>query len=233
MFELFGPQASLFHTLFVKIPLWIKIAGETDKETRHRLLHQVLESYHSFLDVPAIAYFEDLMEMYPNKRVLLSIRSNPDVWYESARQTSLLFARETSWDPRLDSQNLGLWAFFTLNPLGVYLSKFHAMTRGNRLFPHGVEETQAKQSYKDWIEYVTRVVPKDRLLVYQVEQGWEPLVQFLGTNSPEGAFPRVNDRAELQTYINGVELMGWITLGFVLSFTLSTIKRVVQKCLIF
>ncbi len=44
--------------------------------------------------------------------------------------------------------------------------------------------------FNDWVEDVKRVVPKDRLLVFEVKQGWKPLCEFLDLPIPEGDFPR-------------------------------------------
>lgn len=41
---------------------------------------------------------------------------------------------------------------------------------------------------------VRAAVPADRLLVYEVAQGWGPLCTFLGAETPDVPFPRVNDR---------------------------------------
>lgn len=41
-------------------------------------------------------------------------------------------------------------------------------------------------------ERVRRTVPAERLLVYRVQEGWEPLCRFLGVDVPDEAFPRVN-----------------------------------------
>lgn len=40
------------------------------------------------------------------------------------------------------------------------------------------------------------LVPKDRLLEWSVEDGWEPLCKFLGKNVPEEAFPSVTKAFE-------------------------------------
>jgi hypothetical protein len=39
---------------------------------------------------------------------------------------------------------------------------------------------------------VKRTIPADRLLVYQVSEGWEPLCRFLGVPMPDAPFPHVN-----------------------------------------
>ena len=41
---------------------------------------------------------------------------------------------------------------------------------------------------------VEHAVPADRLLVWQVEEGWEPLCAFLGVEVPADPLPRANDR---------------------------------------
>ena len=48
-------------------------------------------------------------------------------------------------------------------------------------------------------EQVRRDVPADRLLVYEVSQGWGPLCEFLGVPVPDGKpFPHLNDAAEFR-----------------------------------
>jgi hypothetical protein len=41
-------------------------------------------------------------------------------------------------------------------------------------------------------ERVRQVVPAERLLVYRVQEGWEPLCRFLRAEVPDEPFPRVN-----------------------------------------
>lgn len=36
-------------------------------------------------------------------------------------------------------------------------------------------------------------VPPEKLLVFEVKQGWEPLCKFLGKPVPDQPFPHVND----------------------------------------
>jgi len=47
---------------------------------------------------------------------------------------------------------------------------------------------------------VERTVPEERLLVYEVAQGWEPLCGFLDV--PAQPFPRVNRRQALEAVIS-------------------------------
>ncbi|MDB5480068.1 MAG: sulfotransferase family protein [Caulobacteraceae bacterium] len=43
---------------------------------------------------------------------------------------------------------------------------------------------------------VRRHIPPERLLVFEVAQGWEPLCAFLGVPVPHTPFPRTNSREE-------------------------------------
>jgi hypothetical protein len=62
--------------------------------------------------------------------------------------------------------------------------------------------------WRELIDYFKRhdaavraAVPKDRLLVFEAVQGWEPLCGFLGVPVPDTPFPRENSRADFQTRI--------------------------------
>jgi hypothetical protein len=43
---------------------------------------------------------------------------------------------------------------------------------------------------------VKDAIPSDRLLVFEVADGWEPLCAFLGADVPDGPFPRTNSTDE-------------------------------------
>jgi hypothetical protein len=50
---------------------------------------------------------------------------------------------------------------------------------------------------------VERSIPKERLLVYEVAQGWVPLCEFLGVPVPDSPFPKANSREELGAMRDG------------------------------
>ena len=57
------------------------------------------------------------------------------------------------------------------------------------------EET-AVRFFNDWVELVKAEIPAERLLVFEVKQGWGPLCRFLGVPEPQEPFPNMNDTAE-------------------------------------
>ena len=61
-------------------------------------------------------------------------------------------------------------------------------------------------------EAVMRTVPPERLLVWSVTDGWEPLCEFLEVPVPDMPFPRVNDSREfVERVIDGalITLTEW------------------------
>jgi hypothetical protein len=71
-----------------------------------------------------------------------------------------------------------------------------------RTFEGKVEDKHhALEVFNRHNEEVKRRVPKERLLVYEVKEGWEPLCEFLGVEEPNKPFPRLNDAAEIQRLI--------------------------------
>ena len=55
--------------------------------------------------------------------------------------------------------------------------------------------------YRAHTEDVKREIPADRLLVYDVAEGWEPLCRFLEVPVPDTPFPHTNTAAEFQQRI--------------------------------
>ena len=61
-------------------------------------------------------------------------------------------------------------------------------------------------------EKVIADCPKDKLLIYEVGQGWEPLCAFLGKPVPDVPFPNLNDSKEFKSYIKIFNAIGAVTL---------------------
>jgi len=64
--------------------------------------------------------------------------------------------------------------------------------------------------YEAWVDFVRKTVPKDRLLEFNVKQGWEPLCKFLGKQVPVMPFPHINDRVVVDTIIKVMLAVTWL-----------------------
>ena len=66
--------------------------------------------------------------------------------------------------------------------------------------------------YNDWVEEVKRTVPQDKLLVFSVKEGWEPLCKFLNVPIPDQPFPRSNDTKSLTGLIRSSRIRSYLAL---------------------
>jgi hypothetical protein len=53
-------------------------------------------------------------------------------------------------------------------------------------------------------EAVCRRVPPERLLVFDVREGWAPLCDFFGVEVPEEPFPRLNEARKMRRRLLGL-----------------------------
>jgi len=51
---------------------------------------------------------------------------------------------------------------------------------------------------------IISTIAADRLLVYQVSDGWEPLCEFLDVPVPDTEFPRINSRNETKELLSSL-----------------------------
>ena len=105
-------------------------------------------------------------------------------------------------------------------PAGKILNLLQVLTRSpfrfNRpLFTYVLErfykdfEQNGRTRYQEHYDFIRSIVPKDRLLEYHVQEGWEPLCKFLGDPIPSGEFPKGNSKADLDERIKAWGLDEW------------------------
>ncbi|CAE7680263.1 unnamed protein product [Symbiodinium necroappetens] len=169
--------------------------------------HDGKQFYKATLDYPACGLYRELMEKYPKAKVLLNVR-DPEKWYDSVI--------DTIWSPECPEQNWSVRIFQEGRDFQAQARAFHKAT----MLP-GVERTDREgsiKSFKAWIEKVKETVPPERLLVFDVKEGWEPLCKFLEVPVPDEPFPNVNDKDEIKasfkkllrfTYAANALLFAW------------------------
>ena len=74
----------------------------------------------------------------------------------------------------------------------------------------GLEESI--KFYEEWVEDVKRTVPKERLLIFNVKQGWRPLCDFLELPIPSHGrpYPHVNESKEFVKTLRFFKISGFI-----------------------
>ena len=60
------------------------------------------------------------------------------------------------------------------------------------------DRAHATRVFRDHIAAVQAEIAPDRLLVFDVREGWEPLCGFLGVAVPETPYPKTNSSKEFK-----------------------------------
>ncbi|KAI0540367.1 P-loop containing nucleoside triphosphate hydrolase protein [Xylaria digitata] len=156
---------------------------------------QLLGRCQAVTDWPAIAFSEELIVTYPEAKVILPGR-DVDSWHASVLKT--VYWRVTDVEFRIAS----------------YLDS----TFFEDDFPN-----KGKAIYHEHYRKIRNLVPLERLLEYNVKQGWGPLCGFLGDPVHLDPFPHVNDTESFVARArarNRRQIVGGIIKHFIISLPL-------------
>ena len=162
-------------------------------------------------DTPCTLFYRELLAVYPDAKVVLTERDSPQQWFESQMKTIMPFFETQAFDP---GTLHGMIRDF-LSPMGSLANKFtylllttSPMYRALWFDRRNGTQT-AMRWYQDYNAEIKSLVPRRKLLVFNVKSGWAPLCEFLGEEIPNSAFPARNDTATFQTNIARVNEWVW------------------------
>ncbi|KAJ7891152.1 hypothetical protein B0H13DRAFT_1625970 [Mycena leptocephala] len=147
---------------------------------------QLLGHCEAVTDTPAAMFAEDLVAAYPDAKVILTNRDS-DKWWTSLTQSigAVAGSRRYRLAAILDPQAFGRVAALAHLIRSVIIGPV-------------VTKEGAKARFVAHYQRVRDIVPKGRLLEYEVSEGWDPLCTFLVKDVPEVEFPRTNDAKMLR-----------------------------------
>ncbi len=159
---------------------------------------EIFDGFPATVDWPGSFFYRELIDVYPEAKVLLSVR-DPAAWARSMR--------ETIWGMLWDDIAMRhvSTARANVDPMWrAYIELITDMWWSSRLL-NGEDTTDewminAMERFHDEVQ---RTVPADRLLVWSVTDGWEPLCAFLDVAVPDAPFPHLNDTKEFVGHIAG------------------------------
>lgn len=170
-----------------------------------------LGDYEAAVDWPACTFYAELMEEYPDAKVLLSVR-DPERWYESVHSTIYELSKAFIRSPVFRA----IFASFTFFAFGGFLrSSWGNMV--NEIILQGTfdgrldDKAYAMRVFEQHNEDVKRHVSPDRLLVYEVKEDWRPLCEFFGVPEPDEPFPRLNDAARIRRGVQTIRALAFVT----------------------
>jgi hypothetical protein len=138
------------------------------------------DGFNSAVDWPTAYFWRELDAYYPEAKIILTVR-DPDAWFKSFAET------------------IG-------NPAGANASpeSFGVAVIRNKIFASRSEDAEyCKSVFRNHIAEVVAAIPAERLLVYEVTQGWLPLCTFLGVPVPAEPFPLSNSAADFRAMFFG------------------------------
>lgn len=146
----------------------------------------VFEGYNAAVDWPSCAFYRELAETYPDAKVILTLR-DPKRWYESAINTifTSMQLEMPGAPPSIQAQMKMARKLIAENTFGGDLG----------------DEENAIAVFNAHTEEVKATIPAERLLVYEVAEGWEPLCAFLDVPVPDTPFPKVNTTEDFRAMI--------------------------------
>ena len=173
---------------------------------------EIFNGYGACLDFPSCNYYKELMDAYPDAKVILTVRDS-ESWIKS-------------WNV-LNNKVLKSFTFRFLAKIPYTSFKLQKDIHNKMILgPDGAfqgakSDKERMQKFEDWNKSVIKYVPKDRLLVYQVKEGWEPLCNFLNKPVPEKPFPYKNktkNMGHMSRFINAMFIILILTIiGIIMS----------------
>ena len=136
----------------------------------------IFKDYQSMVDYPGAAYWRQIADHYPDAKVLHTVR-DPDKWFESTQAT--IFSPSS---PAVQSTEGPQAAFFN-SFTGTFREHLHDRAWMTDYFRRHTEEVKA-------------AIAPERLLIYEVGEGWDRLCKFLGVPVPDEPYPSENSREE-------------------------------------
>jgi hypothetical protein len=171
----FGPchhMIEVIHNGEGQVPLWNDaLAGKPDYAA-------IYDGYSSAVDWPTAAFWQELADVYPDAKIVLSSRS-AESWYASISETILA----TVWAPETWPPQAVDW--FRMVSKVLERSFGDAKTKDELIAVFHAHEAAVKAA-----------IPAERLLVHSAKDGWAPLCAFLGVPVPAEPYPRTNSKEE-------------------------------------
>lgn len=133
---------------------------------------RVFDGYRSTVDWPAVRYWRELADAYPDAKILLTTR-DPDSWFDSMSRTILKVVRDEE----------------APDTIGARLVREEFGDRTD-------DRDHVTGVYNAHVAEVQAAFGPDRLLTYELGSGWAPLCTFLGVDVPEVAYPKGNATEE-------------------------------------
>ena len=151
----------------------------------------------ALVDIPWSEYGVDLHRMYPKAKIIVTVREK-NSWYKS-------YWEHFRWGALLPPPPFPSFPITQPFPLTVLYQPFAQYWRlmSQRIscgpvtrfppWPLNVAEQQVcLEGFNEHNDALSRAIPPESLLMYNIREGWEPLCEFLSVPVPNASFPHLD-----------------------------------------
>ena len=179
----------------------------------------IYKGYGACLDFPSCNYYKELMEYYPDAKVILTVR-DAESWVKS-------------WNV-LNNQILKSFTFRFLAKIPRTSFKLQKDIHNKMILGidgafQGVKSDKERmKKFEEWNQSVIDYVPKERLLVYEVKDGWAPLCKFMDAPIPDMPFFYKNKTKNMGHMSRFINTMFILLIVFIITAIISSVFFGVQ-----
>lgn len=171
--------------------------------------NRVFAKFGSAVDWPAAAYYQELAALYPESKVILSVR-DVDAWYDSVAETIYPIG-----------QSVPRWLKWLVPPIKRLVAMVNRVVWDGAFEGRFEDRSFAISVFNQHILEVQKNIPADRLLIHSAKEGWEPMCEFLNVPVPDTPYPKVNEAKELKRVVLLLKFLGWLPWVLLVWFLIS------------
>ncbi|KAI1397636.1 P-loop containing nucleoside triphosphate hydrolase protein [Hypoxylon fuscum] len=201
---------------------WISVLERTpirspdDEQFVLGRIRALTDGYVAITSAPGHCFVPELMRLYPDAKVICTIR-HPKEWDKSI---DAIATASLQWYLR--------FILFPLSPMRYFPRYLDTLAAGRwaEIYNTSGKPTMhvGTEVWDRHIHHLREVVPPDKLLFFDVRDGWGPLCEALSLDVPKGIeFPQINERAAIASFAREQVkrgLMRWATMVATVAMTI-------------
>jgi hypothetical protein len=197
-----------------EIKTWIKVLSQwppSEDGAKHEnldLIRRRTKGFAAITDAPGSGLVPELIELYPDAKVVCTVRDAAS-WQDSMRNTGNAASK---WFLR--------FVLFPVPSMRYFVDYINCL-RDQWLIMYTDADPPTARTYEEHISWLRSKVPEDRLVFFNVKDGWEPLCQALDLPVPDGIpFPMINDGKAIEAFAKrqvGRGLKRWAGITLVIA----------------
>ena len=212
----------------LEIKTWIKIlsfwpASDDDATKQQQVLSLIasrLDGYAAVTDAPAANLVTELLELYLDVVVVCTVR-DPVAWEKSMES---IISALTMQFLRYMLLPLPVMRFY-FDYINLLRDAWFRLYGGTEL-PIRVT---TRITYNAHIAWLQRVVTEEKLVFFDVREGWEPLCKALGKDVPEGVgLPRITDAEAIERFAKEQVKRGLVRRAAILVGVVASVGDIVM-----